>query len=88
MAARQPLCLFRVPFDASLIAQGYPPPFSVAEVHEAASALGGGTRSVRDKCLPNRLVDSDSIPACAGGRKVGRITRPRQRLDRKASVSE
>jgi len=35
------LCqLFRVPFDARLILQRFPPPYSVASVCEAAQALG------------------------------------------------
>ncbi len=35
------LCgIFRIPFDASLIAQDYPPPYSLATLHEAARALG------------------------------------------------
>jgi subfamily B ATP-binding cassette protein HlyB/CyaB len=35
------LCgLFRIPFDASLIAQDYPPPFTPLSLHEAARALG------------------------------------------------
>ncbi len=35
------LCgLFRIPFDASLIAQNFPPPYSLATLHEAARALG------------------------------------------------
>ncbi|MBL8413332.1 MAG: hypothetical protein JNM42_02725 [Propionivibrio sp.] len=35
------LCgLFRIPFDASLIAQNYPPPYTLLTLHEAARALG------------------------------------------------
>jgi subfamily B ATP-binding cassette protein HlyB/CyaB len=35
------LCgLFRIPFDATLIAQDFPPPFTLVSVHEAARALG------------------------------------------------
>ena len=35
------LCgLFRIPFDAALIAQNYPPPYTLATLHEAARALG------------------------------------------------
>ncbi len=35
------LCgLFRIPFDATLIAQNFPPPYSLATFHEAARALG------------------------------------------------
>jgi hypothetical protein len=34
------LCgLFRIPFDASLIGQDYPPAYSLATLHEAARAL-------------------------------------------------
>ena len=83
------LCgLFRVPFDTSLIVQDYPPLYSLKTVHEAAGALGVGTKGICDKCFPNRLVNSDSISAWAGGREAGRKTRPRQRLDKKASGSE
>ena len=35
------LCgLFRIPFDAALIAQNFPPPYTLATLHEAARALG------------------------------------------------
>ena len=35
------LCgLFRIPFGAALIAQNFPPPYTLATVHEAARALG------------------------------------------------
>ena len=35
------LCgLFRIPFDATLIEQDYPPPYSRLTLHEAARALG------------------------------------------------
>ena len=35
------LCgLFRVPFDPALIEQNYPPPFTLASLHDAARALG------------------------------------------------
>ncbi len=35
------LCaLFRIPFDAALIAQNFPPPCTLATLHEAARALG------------------------------------------------
>ncbi|MEI7430310.1 MAG: peptidase domain-containing ABC transporter [Betaproteobacteria bacterium] len=35
------LCgLFRIPFDATLIAQNHPPPYTLATLHEAARALG------------------------------------------------
>ena len=35
------LCgLFRIPFDASLIVQNHPPPYTLATLHEAARALG------------------------------------------------
>jgi subfamily B ATP-binding cassette protein HlyB/CyaB len=35
------LCgLYRVPFDAALVAQQFPPPYSVATFHEAARSLG------------------------------------------------
>jgi len=32
--------LFRIPFDAALIAQAYPPPHTVATFHEAARSIG------------------------------------------------
>ena len=35
------LCgLFRIPFDAALIAQSFPPPYRLATLHEAARSLG------------------------------------------------
>ncbi|MEF8703550.1 MAG: peptidase domain-containing ABC transporter [Candidatus Accumulibacter sp. UW26] len=35
------LCgLFRIPFDAALISQGYPPPYDLVTLHGAARALG------------------------------------------------
>ena len=35
------LCgLLRIPIDASLIAQSYPPPYTILTLHEAARALG------------------------------------------------
>ena len=35
------LCgMFRIPFDATLIAQGYPPPCTLLTLHDAARALG------------------------------------------------
>lgn len=35
------LCgVFRIPFDAALIAQGYPPPCTLVTLHDAARALG------------------------------------------------
>lgn len=35
------LCgLFRIPFDASLIAQNFPPPYTLLTLHDAARALG------------------------------------------------
>jgi subfamily B ATP-binding cassette protein HlyB/CyaB len=40
------LCgLYRVPFDAALVAQQFPPPYSVATFHEAARSLGLKTGS-------------------------------------------
>ena len=44
------LCgLHRIPFDAALVAQSYPPPYSIATLHEAARALGfkTGTQVLR-----------------------------------------
>ncbi|MBL8396580.1 MAG: peptidase domain-containing ABC transporter [Candidatus Accumulibacter sp.] len=37
--------LFRIPFDAALIAQNFPPPYTLATFHEAARALGIKTGS-------------------------------------------
>ena len=31
---------YRLPFDASLVAQEYPPPYTLATFHEAARSLG------------------------------------------------
>jgi subfamily B ATP-binding cassette protein HlyB/CyaB len=31
---------YRLPFDATLIAQQYPPPYTIATLHEAARSLG------------------------------------------------
>ena len=50
------LCgLFRIPFDAALITQHYPPPYTLATFHEAARALGlkTGTRPVGGVDWPN-----------------------------------
>ena len=42
--------LYRIPFDAALIAQQFPPPYTVATFHEAARSLGlkTGTRNIAD----------------------------------------
>ena len=37
---------YRLPFDATLIAQQYPPPYSIATLHEAARSLGLKTGDV------------------------------------------
>ncbi len=39
--------LFRIPFDAALTAQAYPPPCTVATLHEAARSIGLRTGSCR-----------------------------------------
>jgi len=38
--------LYRLPFDAALIAQQFPPPYSISTVHEAARSLGLKTGSL------------------------------------------
>ncbi len=57
------LCgLFRIPFDASLIAQDFPPPYSLATLHEAARALGIKTGDCR---LANLDWQKLPLPAIA-----------------------
>lgn len=52
------LCgLFRVPFDASLIAQDFPPPYSLATLHEAARALG-----IKTGNCPIAKLDWQTLP--------------------------
>ena len=52
------LCgLFRVPFDASLIAQDFPPPYSLATLHEAARALG-----IKTGDCPVAKLDWQTLP--------------------------
>ena len=52
------LCgLHRIPFDAALVAQSYPPPYSIATLHEAARALGFKTGT---QCLSG--VDWTRLP--------------------------
>jgi subfamily B ATP-binding cassette protein HlyB/CyaB len=38
--------LYRLPFDAALVSQEFPPPYSIATFHEAARSLGLKTGSV------------------------------------------
>jgi len=61
------LCqLFRVPFDARLILQHFPPPYSLASLHEAAEALGF---LLREQRVPKKGgVRGLSLPAMALGR--------------------
>ena len=58
------LCqLFRVPFDARLILQRFPPPYSVASVCEAARALGF---RIREEEIPSgKRFPGHSLPALA-----------------------
>lgn len=58
------LCgLFRIPFDAALIAQNFPPPSTLGTLHEAARALGIKTGH---RCTaPHRLAKTVPLPAIA-----------------------
>ena len=38
--------LYRLPFDAALVSQEFPPPYNIATFHEAARSLGLKTGSV------------------------------------------
>jgi subfamily B ATP-binding cassette protein HlyB/CyaB len=52
------LCgLFRIPFDTSLIAQSFPPPFTLATFHEAARALG-----IKTGCCSTKAIDWLKLP--------------------------
>ena len=64
------LCqLFRVPFDARLILQHFPPPYSLASLHEASEALGF---RLREQGMPKKTKKGTarafSLPAMALGR--------------------
>jgi subfamily B ATP-binding cassette protein HlyB/CyaB len=48
---------FRIPFDASLIAQDFPPPYTLTTFHEAARALG-----VKTGQCPIALLDWQKLP--------------------------
>ena len=57
------LCqIFRVPFDARLILQNYPPPYSLGSLWEAAQALGF---HLREQGLPRGGMRGYSLPAVA-----------------------
>lgn len=62
----------RVPFDATLVAQEFPPPHSTATLHEAARALGfrTGERSVTAAVLPELTLPCIAflhrVPRAAG----------------------
>ncbi len=61
------LCqVFRVPFDARLILQHFPPPYTLGSLWEAAQALGFRFREQR---LPRGGVRSYSLPAVALSRE-------------------
>jgi subfamily B ATP-binding cassette protein HlyB/CyaB len=52
------LCgLFRIPFDGALIAQGYPPPYDLVTLHEAARALG-----IKTGHYPLANIDWQKLP--------------------------
>ncbi len=54
--------LYRLPFDAALIAQQYPPPHTLATFHEAARSLGFTTDGFKLAGLDGRKL---SLPAVA-----------------------
>lgn len=57
------LCgLYRIPFDASLVAKSFPPPYTVGTLHEMARALGIKTGS---QSLSNEHWASVPLPAIA-----------------------
>ena len=50
------LCgLYRIPFDAALIAQSHPSPYTLVTLHEAARAFGHQDR--RSRRRPPRLAE-------------------------------
>lgn len=57
------LCaLYRIPFDAALIAQNFPPPYTLGTLHEAARALG--IKTGHGKC-PSSDWQTIPLPAIA-----------------------
>jgi ATP-binding cassette, subfamily B, bacterial HlyB/CyaB len=61
------LCqLFRAPFDARLILQRFPPPYTLGTLCEAAQSLGFGLREQR---VPRAGLKGCSMPAVALGRE-------------------
>jgi len=54
--------LFRVPFDAALVAQAYPPPHTLATLHEAARSIGFRTGA---RAHAPRRWDKLPLPAIA-----------------------
>ncbi|HTS54140.1 MAG TPA: peptidase domain-containing ABC transporter, partial [Burkholderiales bacterium] len=60
--------LFRVPFDAGLILQHYPPPYTVGSLCDAAQALG---LRLREQTLSRDGLRSYNLPAVALSREAG-----------------
>jgi ABC-type bacteriocin/lantibiotic exporter with double-glycine peptidase domain len=60
--------LFRVPLDARLILQHYPPPHSVGSLCDAAQALGF---RLREEALSRDGLRAHNLPAIALSRKAG-----------------
>jgi subfamily B ATP-binding cassette protein HlyB/CyaB len=60
--------LFRVPFDARLILQHYPPPYTVGSLCDAAQALGF---RLREQALSRGGLRAYNLPAMALSRKAG-----------------
>ena len=51
------LCnLYRMPFDAALVAQQFPPPYTLATLHEAARALGLKTGTIAQNAIDWRAL--------------------------------
>ncbi len=59
--------LFRVPFDARLILQHYPPPYTVGSLCDAAQALGF---RLREQALSRGGIRAYDLPAMALSRKA------------------
>lgn len=60
--------LFRVPFDARLVVQHYPPPYTVGSLCDAAHALGF---RVREQPVSRGGLQTHDLPAVALGRRDG-----------------
>ena len=54
--------LFRVPFDARLVLQHYPPPYALGSLYEAAQALGF---HLREHSPPRKGLHAHNLPAIA-----------------------